>query len=175
MVIVPADVLEEWQKKDIYSILKAVDKEFVPPLSVRNSTRQNSFTSNENQKNDEPWVYYEAMIEQKFILALEGKKVIGFLSYIPNYSVSYPVKKEEIDADYISTIAVASEYRNKGITREMYKTFLSTSKAKIVATRTWSLNHAHIHILESIGFELAETIPNDRGEGIDTVYYQKIR
>lgn len=173
--IIMADVLEEGQKKDIYSILKAVDTEFVPPLSARSSTRQNSFEQSVPEEKNEPEVYYESMIEQHFVLALTEGKVIGFLSYIPQHSVRYPMRNEQVTADYISTIAVLPEYRGQGITRRMYELFLKNSQAKNVVTRTWSLNHAHLHILAAMKFTLAETIPDDRGPGIDTVYYQKTR
>jgi len=42
-----------------------------------------------------------------------------------------------------------------------------------IATRTWSLNSAHIHILEKLGFALVKRLVDHRGPGIDTVYYGK--
>lgn len=175
MKVMAVDHLEERQKADIWSLLKAVDREFIPPLSSRNSTSQSQLNPGESEGEEEPWAYYEMMVEQEFVLTIEEDKVVGFLTYIPDREVCYPIKNKTVIADYISTIAVSPDYRNRGITRQMYRTFLENSHAKVIATRTWSLNHAHIHILESMGFELAETIIDDRGEGIDTVYYQKIR
>jgi RimJ/RimL family protein N-acetyltransferase len=42
-------------------------------------------------------------------------------------------------------------------------------------TRTWSTNAAHIAILGKFGFSQIARIENDRGEGIDTVYFAKKR
>lgn len=167
--------LTEAYKADIWELLRAADHEFVPPLSARESTRQSNLKGSDCECKAGPRSYYEVMIRQRFLLALDGERVTGFLSYIPAHTVEYPVKKERVTADYISTIIVSPACRNQGITRKMYETFLEMDGSALVATRTWSQNHAHIHILESLGFELAERIKDDRGEGIDTVYYQKMR
>ena len=44
-----------------------------------------------------------------------------------------------------------------------------------IFTRTWSTNAAHIKILDKFNFEIIKCIENDRGDGIDTVYFAKIR
>ena len=175
MRIVAAEELTESNKQDVWELVKAADREFVPPLSERSSTSQSVLKGAQGGGEKEPRSYYEEMITQKFILALESGRVAGFLTYIPNHEVCYPVKNESLTADYISTIIVNPHCRNQGITRRMYEKFLTMPGRDIVATRTWSQNHAHIHILESLGFTLAERIPDDRGVGIDTVYYQKRR
>ena len=175
MRIFAAKELSESNQHDIWELLKAADKEFIPPLSARNSTRQNRLKPAADEVQSEPWSYYEQLMEQCFILAEEENKVVGFFSYIPEYAVRYPVKGETVTADYISTIIVNPQFRNRRLTRSMYELFLAMPGAELVATRTWSQNHAHIHILESLGFTLAERIPDDRGEGIDTVYYQRKR
>ena len=40
-----------------------------------------------------------------------------------------------------------------------------------VTTRTWDSNDRHLDLLSDLGFELLTRIEDDRGEGIDTVYY----
>lgn len=45
---------------------------------------------------------------------------------------------------------------------------------KKLKTRTWSTNDAHIHILQSIGFVMVKNIDNDRGIGINTLYFEKV-
>ena len=49
----------------------------------------------------------------------------------------------------------------------------TTSKEKNIATRTWSTNYSHMHILDNLGFKLVQRDINDRGVNIDTVYYLK--
>ena len=55
----------------------------------------------------------------------------------------------------------------------MYNILLNERKEKNIATRTWSANYAHIHILDILGFKLVQRILNNRGPNIDTVYYLK--
>jgi ribosomal protein S18 acetylase RimI-like enzyme len=42
-----------------------------------------------------------------------------------------------------------------------------------IFTRTWSTNTAHISILKKYNFREIHRIENDRGEGIDTVYFSR--
>jgi hypothetical protein len=38
-------------------------------------------------------------------------------------------------------------------------------------TRTWSTNASHLDLLDELGFDLIKRVEDDRGDGIDTVYY----
>ena len=38
--------------------------------------------------------------------------------------------------------------------------------------RTWSTNRAQAHLMPELGFEEVLRLPNDRGCGVDTVYYR---
>ena len=40
-----------------------------------------------------------------------------------------------------------------------------------IFTRTWSTNASQMNILPKMQFCELERIPNDRGDGIDTVYF----
>ena len=55
----------------------------------------------------------------------------------------------------------------------MYDVILNERKEKNIATRTWSTNYAHMHILNNLGFKLVQRDINDRGPNIDSVYYLK--
>jgi len=164
--------LQKAYQDDVWELLCASDKEFVPPLSERNSTTQQSFSGDEVNKRG-PVTYYQQMLQQEFILAVENEKVIGFLSFIPDHSLQ--VKGKEFECDYVSTIVVSSGFRGHGIAWKMYHTLFENRKGKNFATRTWSTNYSHIHLLKKMGFELVALLPNERGDGIDTVYYFKER
>lgn len=155
---------------DVWNILSSSDKEFIPPLSERNSTTLRLFSKKKVDQRG-PLEYYKQMLKQEFILAMHGDKPIGFLTFTPNYLLQ--VEGKELECDYITTIVVSSEFRGYGITREMYKTLFESRRGNNIATRTWSTNYSHLHILKSIGFKLLALLPNDRVEGIDTVYFLK--
>ena len=154
-------------EEDVRNILYKADNEFVPPLSARASTTQSDLKSETNQHTLSN--YFDAMSKQSFILAMDEDRVVGFLSYIPNHPVQ--LEDDEVICSYASTIVVDENARGQGITEGMYKKLFDITKDKRVGTRTWSQNHAHIHILEKMGFELALTLKDDRGPGVDTVYY----
>lgn len=159
-------------EKDIWDLLVLSDEEFVPPLSSRNSTQQVGFAEGGMVEN-KPYAYFETIKTQSFILALEEDKVIGFMSYIPNYSLPFLYNGKEVISDYVSTVVVHPNYRGRKITQKFYNKLFERKTA--ISTRTWSTNRAHIKILCRMLFEQIVTIENDRGEGIDTLYFLKTK
>lgn len=172
--------LNEKNKLDeVWEILCECDQEFIPSLSARESSFQNNLQL-EGISNQEviPKSYYKEMIKQHFILAVDQQngKVVGFMTFKSDYQC------EELNnyspSVYITTICVTKEYRNKNITRKFYELvqsdqIIASVNMPNVTTRTWSSNHSHIHILETIGFEVSERLPDHRGVGIDTIYFGK--
>ncbi len=155
-------------KINIWEMLKEADTEFIPPLSSRYKTTQNDFI------HDIPgslMEYYESLLDQTFIFHCRGKEIAGFISFKPDYHLINP-HGLDIKCHYISTIIVKGEYRNTGIAKKMYDFLLSSSDMPI-ATRTWSSNTEHIGLLNKLGFKEELRIKNDRGEGIDTIYFVK--
>ncbi len=160
--------LTKGQKKDIWNLIEVADHEFVPPLSVRDNTTQTGLTKGVVKKTPEE--YFNALIMQSFILCIKNNHVVGFLSFIPDHTLSMD-ECMSVVCDYVSTIVVSPKFRGRNITISMYKTLFAFRPEKIYATRTWSLNYAHISILCKLGFHLALQLKDDRGPGIDTVYY----
>ena len=169
-MITAVETLSEKQKKDIWELVKAADLEFVPPLSARNATTQMDLEGSASC--GEPTEYYDALIEQSFILCTRYRRVIGFLSYMPDHLLEAG-DSVSMTCDYVSTIIVDPEFRNRGITTSMYRMLFSSRPGRTYATRTWSLNHSHISLLNKLGFSLILRLKDDRGEGVDTVYYAK--
>ena len=163
--------------KAVWEILCECDNEFFPPLSVRRSTFQSALQHEENHE-DLPYSYYEEIIKQPLILALnkESGKTVGFMTFIHNYSCSE--LKGFSPSNYISTICVRKSARNQGITRQFYKmiqseTIPSQFRMPFLSTRTWSTNSSHLHILETLGFVVSARLIDHRGQGIDTIYLAK--
>ena len=154
----------------VFALLKATEAEFVPPLHTRCSTTQKDlskvqFTEDEKEKNLQ--AYFEAMLAQQFILAVDDNQIVGFLSF----------RKGEKE-NYVSTIAVKPDVRCKGIGRGMYETLFSViGESAVFTTRTWETNHEHCHILERLGFRIQKRIDEGRtdisGNPVSSLYYIK--
>ncbi|MBR2801423.1 MAG: GNAT family N-acetyltransferase [Erysipelotrichaceae bacterium] len=165
MIIIERQELSEKEKGEVWQILIESDREFVPPLSARSSTVQQDLQDT-NEK-ELPSAYFAALQEQSFLLAKEGEETLGFLSYRQGY-VLEKLGKEAYT--YVSTVIVRKPYRGQGITAQLYQHLRKITEEKVLL-RTWSGNTAHMAVLTKLGFREVLRIPNDRGEGIDTVYY----
>lgn len=165
------EILSEQEQQQIFELLMEADQEFIPSLSARYSTTQKALRGVEETKEHIPLSYLKHLLNQRWILAKDEGQITGFLSYCSDFVDD--ILGIEQAGDYISTIIVQKDYRGRGITVCMYNKLFEISKAPWIATRTWSTNYAHIHILQKLKFDLVKRIPNDRGVGIDTVYFQK--
>lgn len=154
----------------ILEMLTASDREFVPPLSARNSTTQQNLSS-ESSCPDGISQYYTQLQTQKVMAAVEGDRLLAFVSYIENH-VSGPITKADTPNIYLSTLVMRPEARGKGLTKKLYAQLFDTYKPAPVFTRTWSTNAAHLRILQFFGFEALKILPDHRGPGIDTVYFK---
>ena len=157
---------------EIYEMLVEGDKEFVPPLSSRTSTTQSGFTVKKESSADGIRSYFNEMKKQKIMVAVDNDKLLAFVSFRENHTCP------EIDSSqspniYLSTLIVKPEGRGKRPTQTMYEKLFAENADKNIFTRTWSTNAAHIRILSKFSFETYKVLKNDRGEGIDTVYFVK--
>ncbi|MGQ4538200.1 GNAT family N-acetyltransferase [Dermabacteraceae bacterium P7074] len=158
------------QAERLWEMTCLADKEFVPPLSSRSGTVQKDLAA--CVKAGKPVAYYEEMLKQKFFFSMtDAGKIVGFMSYRNNYSPD-----DEIASGlYVSTVFVCPEYRGQGRVKELYRAVIAEAKYshRSVLARTWSGNDAHTKVLVRFGFAEIKRIPDGRGDGIDTVYYQK--
>lgn len=156
---------------DMLDMLTLSDDDFVPPLSSRSSTTQKDLASGV-KSSDGVKKYLGEMMNQQIMASVDGDKLLGFVSFRENYT-NNEIKASDLPNIYISTLIVNPESRGMGITRKMYDILFEEYKNVNIFTRTWSTNGAHIKILGKYGFDLICRIENDRGEGIDTVYFAK--
>ena len=156
---------------DAYEMLEAADNEFVPPLSFRSSSTQKNLTGN-RKNTDGIKQYFEQLKDQRFAAVFEGGELIAFVSYKENY-ICGEITPQELPNIYLSTLVVSPKARGKGVTKALYGKLFSYYEAVNIFTRTWSTNFAHIKILGKYGFEVIKVLENDRGNGIDTIYFKK--
>lgn len=164
--------LPEDYRKQLLSLLEEVDREFVPPLSTRSSSTDQSFHTNETSNGVEK--YLESLQEQFFILAVEDGTLAGMLSFRADYFPGGANPSFPLPNYYVTTIAVSEMFRGCGVARGLYeKLFSLTNSPKTIVVRTWSTNNAHLSLLENLGFKQFSMIEDDRSPGIDTVIYEK--
>ena len=158
---------------DILDMMELSDKDFVPPLSQRSSTTQQSL--NGNIASGSVVAYLSEMLDQPILGAFDGGKLLGFISFKENYTTE-GITEKDLPNIYLSTLVLHPEARGKGLTKQLYAhLFNELYPDRNIFTRTWSTNIAHIKILFYFAFEEIKRLPDHRGEGIDTVYYAKRR
>ena len=155
----------------ILEMLTDSDQEFVPPLSARSSTTQQELNS---RKTNPEGIrqYYTQLQTQKVMAAVEGDRLLAFVSYIENYQ-SGPITQADTPNIYLSTLVMRPEARGKGLTKKLYADLFAVYESAPVFTRTWSTNGAHIRILDYFAFQRLAVLKDHRGAGIDTVYFVK--
>lgn len=159
--------LPERYHESVKNLLEKYDKAFIPALSQRNSTTQQTLVNNDNSTETSIDEYLNNLLEQSFILAIHNEELVGFMSFIEDKELPYGTQSP---SNYVSTVIVDESFRGQGLTKQFYREMMRFKKP--ITTRTWSSNHSHIAILKSLGFENVKTLLNDRGENIDTVYYE---
>lgn len=158
------------EKTAIRRLLELADEEFVPPLSARTGTKQREGL--DDPSGEDLSAYLEAALDHQYLLARQEDRVVGLLSFheydAPEFGAFRP-------ANYVSTVIVHPDARRNGYARGLYEYLIDdlprASRRPHVTTRTWGTNDSHIALLEELGFVTLEVVPDDRGPGIDTVYF----
>lgn len=171
--IIKMDCLKQEYERKIWDLLVMANKEFVPALSARKSSKQKRLDQTKTIITGEPLEYYNAIKTQNFLGVInKDNLLVGFMTYISGYDI------EELGdinpTAYVTTVIVEKGHRNRGITTALYANLqqeVIESGLKHISTRTWSSNYSHIHILTKLGFAEVKLLKNHRGDGIHTIYY----
>lgn len=155
---------------DVKELLRLSDSEFIPPLSARDDTSQTDFIT-ETKKTSEPKSYYMSLCSQLNFLAIDNNQVVGLMSYVCDYMSEATMNN--MPNIYMSTLIVHPAMRRRGIASKLYSKMLKKYTNRYIFTRTWSTNKGHIRILSNMKFYEHMRLENDRGEGIDTVYFRR--
>jgi len=153
--------------QQLYHLLELGDKEFIPPLSSRGSTTQQTLG---NAHNDGLGDYFNEMKQQCFFLALEGDQLAGFMSFKKDFSCDHVPPCKNL---YASTSVVHPDFRGQGLMKKFYLAMIEGYPDRPIYTRTWHENIPHLRVLEKLGFTQIAMLPNHRSEGIHTVYFER--
>ena len=163
---------DEWEANEVYAILSECDKDFEPPLSERGSTVQKTW---EKKSGDGVRNYFNEVAKQHTLLLKREKKIIAFLSF--RSMEECEALKDYRDICYFTTLCIRKEYRGQGLALVLYqkaKEYVEeSSRYTVMALRTWSTNKAQLHLMEKMDFHCETRLKNDRGDGIDTLYFVK--
>ncbi|WP_135304891.1 GNAT family N-acetyltransferase [Haloarcula amylovorans] len=157
----------------ITRLLELVDEEFVPPLTSEKRSSV-SRAPGEGGATDISG-YIDRCLDRPMIGAFDDGRLVGFCSF---------ERLEDSDAldeftptNHVEIIAVDEPHRGRGLATQMYQLLLTdlppTWQAPSVSTKTWNTNDAHIAVLENLGFEEVARLAEDRGAGIDTLYFAR--
>ncbi|MBQ6542065.1 MAG: GNAT family N-acetyltransferase [Lachnospiraceae bacterium] len=149
----------------IHRLLWACDRDFYPPLSTRGSTTEQNLRSGEESLSG-PELYLNSLRSQSWLLAVSEGRLLGFMSFIPEKVV------DGIRCVYFSTLIVDPEARHQGVARHIYRALIEDHAGKTIVLRTWSTNRGHLALLEQLGFRSYKVLKDDRGEGVDTIYFR---
>lgn len=152
--------LTEAEQNALWLMLLEYEKEFVPPISERGGD-----DPEQNLKD-----YFQMLMNQEFILlkdpARSSGEIAAFLSYVPKKWYEYT----QGYVTYMSTAIVLHEYRGRHCLNLMYEEVFRIASYP-PATRTWSTHAAQLHLLPKLGFRVVETVKDDRGPGVDSLYF----
>lgn len=164
--------MTDWAQ--VENLLYLCDNDFVPPLSTRKGIYRSGDVGISQYLDDLKGQTVHTM-------ANSSGEVIGLTSYRLTGSnpdeiaarIFKPVEGELATSAYITTTLVHPEYRGLGVGNS-----LNEAMANIIPTlaycgvrSTWSTNERQLHIYQKYGYREYCRVPNERAEGIDTVYF----
>ena len=169
--------LTQEEKDQIWEILCECDEEFYPKLSARESSSQKQLIVDETAVGQvKPVTYFNEMIAQEFLVAKDGERITGFMTFKKDYICD--ALREFGTSLYITTVCVRHACRGQGIMKELYACMENEVwpiyGCNRISTRTWSLNDTQLHELAARGYERLAVLENDRGNGVDTVYFGRV-
>jgi len=159
------------REQEIQAFLAMADKEFIPPLSSRGSSTQSDLSGGEVHSGILD--YYRSMESQPVVLAIEDGRCLGFMAFKVDYTCQQ-ISADHLPNLYASTCVVHPDARGKGLMRGFYREMIRLFPGRSLFTRTWHTNYSHLRVLDTLGFREFARLPNHRGPGMDTVYFQRL-
>lgn len=161
--------MPRWHRDQIRELLEQCDGEFVPPISKRSVPWQAQIS--DDGFTDGIEIYLRSMDEESFLIMTDSdKNLAAFMSYIPGHT--HPEETDGEPTNYVTTICVRPDCRRRGLAKRLYHILETFVSGESITVKTWLTNDAHVRLLDSLGYAEWKRVSDDRGEGIDTVYYR---
>lgn len=164
---------EENHRETLRDFLCDYEDEFVPPLTARSGVEE--WDDDEPGESLDPFL--DDCFDQEVIGAFNGDgELIGITVY--DYGFFHALPQEMNPCVYVTITLVAEDYRQQGVNQristEVYNHALELSgkqNIQSMAFRTWSTNEGGKALMEKYNFKEMYRIEDDRGEGVDSIYY----
>lgn len=159
--------LPEPMAGQLLELTRLCDRDFVPPLSWCHQLGQDlrGLGPREGGGVEE---YVDSLLELAHLVVLvEGGRVVGYCAYY------WPWIWRGEEHVYVSTAVVAPDRRGRGLSARMGRRVVWWALRRRVAlvAETWSTNRASMGALARWG-RVDEVVRDERGAGIDTVYWR---
>lgn len=146
--------------KELEIFMELVDGEFCPPLSLRPGGIQGRIAGS------------LARGDSNYLIVGNGCELVGALGYKLNWNG----EKECAGDVYISFMAVHPKHRGQKMARMLdaaLAEMLCRNGFSDVNATTWSTNPEACRMYLQFGYSISEVLKDDRGEGVDTIYFRK--
>lgn len=143
---------------NVHLLFNECDNDFTPPLSTRHDNMHADFADGSGSMQ----AYLYSLMTWPVLIAFINGKVAAVGFY-----------QDKDDYTYLSLIVVGHSYRGLKLASRIYGYIESHAVNNTVRLRTSSENKTQLAILKKRGYELIETIENDRGNGVDTLRFIK--
>jgi ribosomal protein S18 acetylase RimI-like enzyme len=144
--------------------IELVDHEFYPPLSERGG----GISERLEKCLDTPEANYLIARLYEIDHSDPVNGIIGMIGCTKNW-------KDE-DSAYVNFLASHPDYRkygvSKALTREL-ELLMGKQGFKRIYVCTWSTNPTAMDFYEKLGYNAYSIVLNQRGNGVDTIYYKK--
>lgn len=156
-----------WLQQSILDLLHIADGEVLPPLTTRGGG-----TPEENLNG-----VFQKELGRKLVYAVDEENpsspiLAGYLAYEDGHVAE--MSNGGCPCRYVIRVIVRPDYRGQGIAGRLYERLVCISDGLPgFGVRTWTTNHAHRKALDRCGFVEDGVIKDDRGAGVDSIYYWK--
>lgn len=145
----------------IHRFMKLVNDDFTPPLDGRNVNIEERIQDTFD-KPDSGYLIVESQTMDSNI------SIIGLIGFNKHW--------ESRNDAYINFLAIHPEYRGLGLSSKLeseLESKLELEGIQYINVCTWSTNKPVLNFYEKRNYQLNHVLKNDRGNGIDTIYYCK--
>ncbi|WP_340820341.1 GNAT family N-acetyltransferase [Methanolobus sp. WCC4] len=149
---------------DVRKFIELVDEDFYPPLSKRGGGIPERIEASLDTSESN---YLVAELDTPDDNE-QAHRIIGMIGCTWNW-------KGE-DTAYINFLATHPDHRRSGISKELYirlEEILAEQGLRTIYLCTWSGNPGAKKFYEGLGYKAYSIVLNDRGNGVDTIYYKR--
>lgn len=153
--------------RQLLSLTRRCDEDFVPPLSWRHQLGQDLRGLGPRDAGGVE-DYVDSLLELAHLVVLiQHGRLVGYCAYY------WPWIWRGTEHVYVSTAVVAPSHRGRGLSTRMGRRVVVQALRRRVPllAKTWSTNKASMGALSRWG-RVDKIVPDERGAGVDTVYWR---